>query len=328
MQPKTVPDAPVICFAHSAYGLQEAWDALPAGGRPTGASAFQVATKDALAAKIGEIDVLVLSGFWDNALLPKAKRLTLVQSVSAGVNQYDQAAFREHGVRLASAQGANEQAVSEHAIALILAMARRIPEARDNQAKTFWRPMQGDHATREDVIGGKTLLIVGLGRIGGRLAKLAHAFGMQVIGVRRDPAAGANGADEVVATTDLLANLPRADYVALTCPLTDETRDIIDAKALAAMKPGATLVNAARGACVVEADLVAALSSGHLAGAALDVTVEEPLPASSPLWAMPNVLITPHSAGETRAYEASVIKLLVENLARLRRGETLVNQIV
>ena len=94
------------------------------------------------------------------------------------------------------------------------------------------------------------------------------------------------------------------------------------------MKPGATLVNAARGACVVEADLVAALSSGHLAGAALDVTVEEPLPASSPLWAMPNVLITPHSAGETRAYEASVIKLLVENLARLRRGETLVNQIV
>ena len=328
MQPKTVPENPVICFAHSAYRLQEAWDALPADGRPAGAKAFQVTIKDELAAKIGEIDILVLSGFWDNSFLPKADRLAFVQSVSAGVNQYDQAAFRQHGVRLASAQGANEQAVSEHAIALILAMARRLPEARDNQAKKFWRPMQGNHATREDVIGGKTLLIIGLGRIGGLLARLARAFGMKVIGVRRDPTAGANGADEVVATTELLANLPRADYVALTCPLTDETRDIINAEALAAMKPGATLVNAARGGCVVEADLVAALASGHLAGAALDVTVEEPLPASSPLWDIPNVLITPHSAGETRAYEASVIELLVENLARLRRGEPLVNQIV
>ena len=328
MQFKGPPERPVVCFAHPAYGLQDAYDLVPEAERPAGVTTYQVTTRDELAARIGEIDVLVLSGFWDNALLPRAKRLALVQSVSAGVNQYDQAAFREHGVRLASAQGANEQAVSEHAIALILAMARRIPEARDNQAKAFWRPMQGNHATREDVIGGKTLLIIGLGRIGGRLAHLAKAFGMQVIGVRRDPSAGANGADEVVAHRDLLATLPRADYVALTCPLTDETRDIVDARALAAMKPGATLVNAARGGCVVEADLIAALSSGHLAGAALDVTAKEPLPASSPLWAMPNVLITPHSAGETRAYEASVIELLVENLARLRRGEPLVNQIV
>lgn len=326
MQPKTVPDNPVICFAHSAYRLDDAWKGLPE--RPAGATAFQVITKEELAAKIGEIDVLVLSGFWDNALLPKAGRLAFVQSVSAGINQYDRAAFAQHGVRLASAQGANEQAVAEHAIALILAMARRLPEARDNQAKRFWRPMQGNHVTREDVIGGKTLLILGLGRIGGRLARLAKAFGMNVIGVRRDPAAGANGADEVVSTKDLLASLPRADYVALTCPLTDETKDIIDRKALAAMKPGAILVNVARGGCVVEPDLIASLESGHLAAAALDVTAEEPLPASSPLWSMPNVFITPHTAGETRAYEASVIELLVENLGRLRRGEDLVNQVV
>lgn len=322
------PDKPVICFAHSAYRLQEAYDRLSPEQRPAGASSFQVTTKDELAGRIGEIDVLVLSGFWDNAFLPGASRLALVQSVSAGVNQYDAAAFGGHGVRLASAQGVNEQAVSEHAIALMLALARRIPEARDNQAKRFWRPMQGDHATREDVIGGKTLVIVGLGRIGGRLARLAKAFGMHVIGVRRDPAAGSNGADEVVATKDLLSCLPRADYVALTCPLTPETQGLMNARAFAAMKPGSSFVNAARGGCAVEADLIAALASGHLAAAALDVTAEEPLPASSPLWALPNVLITPHSAGETRAYEDSVVALLVENVARLRRGEALVNQIV
>lgn len=323
-----LPDRPVIGFAHPAYRLQVAYDRLGPGERPEGATAFQVAGKDELAARIGEIDVLVLSGLWDNAFLTRADRLRFVQSASAGINQYDQAAFRAQGVRLASAQGANEQAVAEHTVALILALARRIPEARDNQAKRFWRPMQSDHAAREDVIGGKTLVVVGLGRIGGRLARLAKAFGMHVIGVRRDPGAGTNGADEVVATRDLLAALPRADHVALTCPLTPETQDLIDAEALAAMKPGAILVNVARGGCVVEPDLIAALRSGHLAMAGLDVTAEEPLPSSSPLWQMPNVLVTPHSAGETRAYEASVVALLVENIARLRRGETLVNQIV
>lgn len=322
-----LPENPVICFAHAAYRLEEAYQRLSVDRRIAGARSFQVASRDELLARAGEADILVLSGLWDNALLAHPK-LSFVQSASAGVNQYDQAAFRAGGVRLASAQGANEQAVSEHAIALILALARRIPEARDNQAKAFWRPMQSNLATREDVIGGKTLVIIGLGRIGGRLAHLAKAFGMRVIGVRQNPASGANGADEVVATAGLLSCLGQADYVALTCPLTPETRNIIDARALAAMKPGSILVNVARGGCVVEADLLAALNSGHLAAAALDVTAEEPLPAASPLWAMPNVLVTPHTAGETRDYEDNVVALLIENVARLRGGEPLVNEIV
>jgi phosphoglycerate dehydrogenase-like enzyme len=324
--PSDLPERPTICFAHAAYRLAGAFGSLPGGERPAASEVFQVGSRDELAARIGEVDVLVLSGLWDNTFLPKAPRLRLVQSVSAGVNQYDAEAFRRHGVRLASAQGVNEQAVSEHAIALILALARRLPEARDNQARRHWRPMQGDPALREDVIGGKTLLIVGLGRIGNRLARLARAFGMHVIGVRRDPAAGGD-ADRVVATAELLGVLPEADHVALTCPLTPDTQGLMDARAFAAMKPGASFVNAARGACAVEPDLVAALSSGHLAAAALDVTAEEPLPDASPLWTMPNVLITPHTAGETRAYEAGVIALLVENMARLRRGEPLLNEI-
>ena len=313
-----------ILFAHAAYQMLPRFEA-----RATGLRAMQAFSKDELAARIPEADVVVVSGLWDNALLDKAPRLQLVQSISAGVDQYGQDAFRARGVRLASAQGVNANAVSEHAMALILATARLLPQARDNQAKHHWRGMIGDIPQREDELGGKTLLVVGLGRIGGRLARLARAFGMTVVGLRRDPAAGAEGADEVHAISDLHAWLPRADFVALCCPLTPETTNLIDAAALAAMKPTARLVNVARGKVVDEPALVSALCDGRIAGAALDVTVEEPLPASSPLWDLPGVFITPHSAGETQRYEDNVIDILLDNLARLRRGEArLQNQIV
>src|SRR3954453_17276555 len=114
-------------------------------------------------------------------------------------------------------------------MSLILALARRLPEARDNQAARHWRGMIGDLAQREDELGGKTLLIVGLGRIGGRLAQLAKGFDLKTIGIRQTPASGANGADEVHALAELKARLPQADFVALTCPLTPETERLIDA---------------------------------------------------------------------------------------------------
>jgi len=122
--------------------------------------------------------------------------------------------------------------------------------------------------------------------------------------------------------------LGEADIVALTCPLTPQTQNLIDAAALAAMKPGAHLVNVARGRVVDDPALIRALQEGRLAAAALDVTCEEPLPASSPLWTMPNVLITPHTAGETQAYEDNVIDILLENLDRLWRGAPLRNEVV
>jgi phosphoglycerate dehydrogenase-like enzyme len=173
------------------------------------------------------------------------------------------------------------------------------------------------------------LLIVGLGAIGSRLAKLAKAFDMQVIGTKRDLSTVDANVDEAYTPDRLLELLPRADYVALTCPLTPATTNLIDAVALAAMKPGAYLINMARGRVVDEPALIAALERGQIAGAGLDCTWEEPLPAASPLWPMPNVLITPHTAGETRRYEENVIDILLENLARLWRGERgLFNQIV
>jgi phosphoglycerate dehydrogenase-like enzyme len=170
--------------------------------------------------------------------------------------------------------------------------------------------------------------VVGLGRIGARLAHLARAFGMRVIAIRRNPAADAAGVDAVGGNDRLREMLGEADIVALTCPLTPETENLIDAAALAAMRPAAHLVNVARGRIVDEPALIRALQEGRIAAAALDVTVEEPLPQSSPLWSLPNVLLTPHTAGETQSYEDGVIDILLENLDRLWRGETLVNQVV
>ena len=189
--------------------------------------------------------------------------------------------------------------------------------------------MIGDISKREDELGGKTLVIAGLGRIGSRLARLAKAFEMRVIATRRDPSRGAGAADQVFGEDDLLGMLPQADFVALTCPLTPRTENLIDAKSLAAMKPSAYLINVARGKVVNEPALVEALNQKRIAGAALDCVWEEPLPAASALWGLPNVLITPHTAGETRRYEDNVIDLLLENLERLWRGETVLrNQFV
>ena len=317
-------DRLTICFAHVAYRFAERF-AL----RGTGIVHVEARSRAELDAAIAGADVLVCSGLWRNDLPAIAPRLRLVQSCSAGTDQYDRDVLRQAGIRLASGQGCNANAVSEHAIAQILALLRRLPEARDNQAKRHWRGMMGDFARREDEAGGKTAIVVGTGRIGGRIARLCKALGMRVIGVRRDPTQGVDGADEVHGFRDLPRLAPRADFLVLACPLTDETRNLVDAAVLAAMKPTARVVNVARGRVVDEPALVAALREGRIGGAALDVTADEPLPRDSPLWDMPQVLITPHTAGETHSYEDNVLDMMMENIGRLWRGErALFNEIV
>jgi D-2-hydroxyacid dehydrogenase (NADP+) len=313
-----------ICFAHGAYRMAERF-AL----RATGIAHVEVRSVDELARRLPDADVLVVSMLWRNELVDLAPRLGFIQSISAGTDQYDLALLRARGIRLASAAGVNAHAVAEHALALMLALARRLPEARDHQNARHWRGMASDFAAREDELAGKTLLIVGLGRIGARLARLAKAFDMRVVATRHDPTRGCADADAVHGSERLHELLGRADVVALTCPLTPATDNLIDAAALAAMKPTAHLVNVARGRVVDEAALIEALQQRRIAAAGLDVVRDEPLPAASPLWAMPNVLITPHSAGETRRYEDGVIDLLLDNLDRLWRGEAeLANQVV
>ena len=173
------------------------------------------------------------------------------------------------------------------------------------------------------------MVIYGLGAIGSRLARLARAFGMTVVGIKRDTGNHDGSADEVRPPDRFSASLAEADVLALTCPLTPRTEDLVDAAALARMKPGAYLINVARGRCVNEPALAAALGRGAIAGAGIDTTREEPLAADSPLWDLENVVITPHTAGETRRYEDNVVDVLIENVRRLQRGEdALVNQIV
>jgi phosphoglycerate dehydrogenase-like enzyme len=313
-----------VLFAHPAYQLGAEF-----ARRNTGIRALEARSLDEISAHAAQAHVMCMSGLWRDEHLAKAPNLMFVQSISAGINNFGQDKFRQAGVRLASAQGANAIAVAEHAMALMLALNRLLPEGRDNQAKAHWRGMIANPLTRERELNGQTLLIVGLGGIGQRLAALAKAFGMRVIGTRSDPSKGAGSADAVYGDADLLKVLPEADIVALTCPLTPTTTGLINASALAAMKPGVTLINVARGGVVDEPAVIAALKSGHIGKAGLDVTVEEPLPASSPLWTMPQVLITPHSAGETQAYEARIVDLLLENLGRLERGDSnLRNQVV
>lgn len=313
-----------ILFAHAAYGMGDSFST-----RKTGLRLREVRNAEDLKAAVPDADVLVVSGLWRNDLLDIAPRLRFVQSIGAGTDQYSRDAFKAKGVRLASAQGVNERAVSEHAMALILSMARQLHLARDNQTRRNWRGMIADLSKREEELGSKTLVIIGLGRIGSRLAHLARAFGMKVIGVKRDTALGGAAADEVIAQSHLRDVLPRADFVALTCPLTPETQGLIGAEALSAMKPSAVLINVARGRVVDEPALTAALTGGRIGGAALDCFWEEPLAATSPLWGMPNVVITPHTAGETRLYESNVVDILLENLDRLWQGQTVLrNQVV
>ncbi|MEM7028711.1 MAG: D-2-hydroxyacid dehydrogenase [Chloroflexota bacterium] len=313
-----------ICFAHVAYQMSATFDK-----RQTGIEHFQLWSRDEMLSRIGEADVLVVSGFWFDELLEKADRLKFIQSIGAGYNQFPLDTLRERGIRLASAQGVNKNAVSEHAMAHILSLARQLHTGRDNQRQHFWREMISEIEQREDELGGKTLLIVGYGGIGSRLSKLAKAFDMRVIATKRNPATAQGPADEVHASDKLDELLPQADFVALTCPLTSETENLINPSTLALMKPSAYLINMARGHCVDEPALISALQKGQIAGVGLDTFWEEPLTDTSPLWDMDNVIITPHTGGETRKYEENVIDILLENLHRLWRGETeLQNQIV
>ncbi|QLP96235.1 MAG: D-2-hydroxyacid dehydrogenase [Rhodoblastus sp.] len=308
-------DLTILC-AHPAYKIVDALTRRAPDLRVMGATDGEEAR-----ARLGQADVLCVSGLWRPDWLAAAGRLRFVQSISAGVDQFDREAFREAGVRLASAQGANAVAVAQHALALILALSRRLHEARDLQAKAEWIGMAKSPAARQDEVAGKTALIVGFGAIGARLGDYARALGMRVIAVKRDVARLGGAADEIVAVEQLNEALPRADYVVLACPLTARTRGLIDAAALAAMKPGAALINVARGAVVDEAALIAALQEGRLARAALDCFAAEPLPPDSPLWAMRNVIVTQHVGGETRAYEDNVVDILLDNLSRLARGD-------
>ena len=314
----------IIHFAHSAYQFS---DRLAA--RNTGISAFQTWTPGDTAKRIADGHVLVVTGFWNNDFIEAGRNLCFIQACGAGYNQFNLDALTTKGLRFANASGVNVNAVSDHAMALILSLMRKIHLARDNQHSKHWRGMISDIARREDELAGKTIIIFGMGAIGSRVAHLAKAFEMHVIGIRRNVDAIRNLVAEAYAPGSFTSLLGRADFVVLTCPLTDQTRNIIDADALKLLRKDAYLINVARGGCVDEPALIGALQTGEIAGAGIDTTVDEPLSTESALWDLSNVILTPHTAGETQSYEENVLDILLENLDRLWRGEEeLYNQVV
>ena len=306
----------LIGFAHPTYDFS-AFMAAKAPQQPF----VHLKSPSELLARIGDVEILAQSSvLWNNELIPQARKLRFIQALSVGTEHFGLPALRAHGIRLANAAGCNDIAVAEHAMGLILTLTRRLHLARDDQTARLFRRHGRSPVPRQCELHGQTLLIIGLGGIGGRLAGMAKAFGMRVLALRRDAAAGAGAADAVFSQADLLDVLPQADIIALTCPLTPQTRGIINSEAFARMKPGALLINVARGAVVAEAAMIAALAAGQIGGAGLDCFETEPLPATSALWDFANVMITPHSAGETAKFEERFLDLLLQNGEKLTSG--------
>jgi phosphoglycerate dehydrogenase-like enzyme len=250
--------------------------------------------------------------------------LRWMQTHSAGADRPIYPELRKRGVTVTTASGANAKPVAQMAVAGLLALGRRLPELMDAQRRHAWEPLLGSRAPVD--LHEQAALIVGLGPIGLEIARLLKALGMRVIGVRRQMEAVQN-VDDVVTFDALRAALPRADWLILACPLSDITRGLLDAAAIDLLPRGARVINVSRGEVVVESDLVTALQTGRLGGAFLDVLVKEPLEPASPLWSLPNVVVTPHTAGHTAGLAKAIGEIFLDNLVRWRQGRTLRNEI-
>jgi phosphoglycerate dehydrogenase-like enzyme len=251
---------------------------------------------------------------WDNAA-----DLRWIHWGGAGV---DAAMFPEliaSDVKVTNARGIFDQAMAEWVLGMIICFAKDIPQTLALQARAEWR------YRLSEMVSGKRALVVGVGSIGRAVARLLAGAGMQVEGVGRSARDGDRDFGHIHAIDELHARLGLADYVVLITPLTEATRNLFGAAEFAAMAPHARFINISRGALVVEADLLAALNDGQIAGAALDVFVEEPLPADSPFWNTPNCLVSPHMSGDYAESQTAVVQQFLQNWARYRNGESLHN---
>lgn len=255
----------------------------------------------------------------EDEVLQAARHLKLIQLVSAGFDKLNLPLCRELGLPIANNGGANALDVAEHTIAMILAMYRRFRELDTNVRRNRWHAIDTGRSTY--TLHGKTVGIVGLGNIGRQVARLLAAFGAQTLAFDAQLPDVTTLAALGVEAVSLPALLQRADIVTLHVPLNENTHHLIDAAALAQMKPGAVLVNTCRGPVVDEAALIAALQAQRLAGAALDVLAQEPPPSDHPLFAMDNVLLTPHSAGVTADTWTRRGEFVFANLQRVQAGE-------
>jgi len=261
-------------------------------------------------------------GICDADTLAAAPELHWIQTVYVGVEDcVSLPGLAERAIVLSNMQRTSAPPIAEHAIAMMMSLARGLPRYAVHQQAQQWQE-ERQHM-RE--VGGKTLLVVGLGGIGTEVARRGHGLGMRVIATRNSSREGPDFVEKVGLSSELLELAAEADVVISAVPLTPETTNLFDKAFFDAMKPDGYFINMGRGRSVVTDDLVEALRSGQLAGAGLDVTEPEPLPAGHPLWSLPNVIISPHvsSGSDVQAQRSEL--LLVENVRRYVAGEPLLN---
>jgi D-2-hydroxyacid dehydrogenase (NADP+) len=301
-----------------AQTLRERWPAMRVAHAPTFTE---------LPPELPDADIFV-GAFLLPEQLKAAKKLQWIHSTSAGVGQLAYPELLASKIVVTNASGVFSVPMAEHAIGLLLALARNFPDTVRQQDQKKWSQQslwdQPQHLTE---LNGTTLVIVGLGSIGREIAKRASAFAMRVIGVTRSGQGDAAHVEKIVPAARLDEVLSEADFVTLTIPETSDTKQIINEKRLALLKRTARIINLGRGSAIDEVALASALQRGQLGGAAIDVTIEEPLPPESPLWTTPNLFITPHTSAVSSRLWQRETDLLLALLERWFAGRELTNQV-
>ncbi|MEU5846785.1 D-2-hydroxyacid dehydrogenase [Saccharopolyspora shandongensis] len=283
---------------------------------------LRYADADQLADALPGADVLFVWDFRSDAIAdawPRADALRWMHAASAGVDRLLFPALQDSEVLLTNSRGVFDRPMAEYVLTTVLAFAKDLHTTLRLQDRKQWQ-----HRVTERV-AGKSALVVGTGPIGRAIARQLTAAGLTVSGTGRVGRSGDPDFGDVHASSDLAHVIGAFDYVVLAAPLTEQTKGLVDAEVLAHCRPTARLINVGRGELVVETDLIAALQAGQLGGAALDVFDTEPLPETSPLWEMPNVLVSPHMSGDTIGWVDELVDLFLENLRSYTDGTQLRN---
>lgn len=255
----------------------------------------------------------------------RAPNLRWIHLPHVGIDDEVFGRLLERGVRLTNVSGAMSEPIAWTAIGGLLQLARGFPHWAEAQRRREWMPQP--HGAEPADLRGQTAVVLGLGAIGSEIASLARALRLHVIGVRRSPRRPDDPVDELVPPSDLASVLPRADWLILAAPLTAQTRGLIDEASLDLLPPVARIVNIARGQIIDERAMIERLQDGRIGGAYLDVFEEEPLPASSPLWSLPNVIVTPHNSEAVASADQRLDQYFLRNLQHWLRNEPLENEV-